>query len=164
MVPYSLAIEHTPTILRRILADVRIERYSERLAEDRFTLVEMVAHMADWEDIVLERLRTAQEHPGSPVENFDEGARAIEKGYAQRDLQHELDVLENRRRDTLDFLRNLPAQDWNKAFVHPQRGEVTIQAQVSMLAGHDLYHLEQATGYMRYGVPETREAVGAAAE
>lgn len=149
MVPYSLAIEHTPTILRRILADVRMDRYSERLAEDRFSLVEMVAHMADWEDIVLERLRSAQEHPGSPVENFDIEARAKEKGYAERNLQHELDVLENRRRDTLDFLQNLPAEDWNKTFTHPERGEVTIQGQVSMMVGHDLYHIEQATEYMR---------------
>lgn len=164
MVPYSLAIEHTPTILRRILADVRMERYTERVAEDRFTLLEMVAHMADWEDVVLDRLRIAQEKPGSPVEDFDIEARAIEKGYSERNLQHELDVLENRRNDTLDFLRNLPAEDWNKTFVHPARGEVTIQSQVSMLVGHDLYHIEQATAYMRYGAPEAQELAGAAAQ
>ncbi|MGV3615914.1 MAG: DinB family protein [Fimbriimonas sp.] len=149
MVPYSLAIEHTPTVLRRILADVRPERFSERITEDRFSLVEMVAHMADWEDIVLDRLRAAVEHPGSPVDNFDIEARAAEKRYAERDLQHELDVLENRRRDTVDFLRNITPDQWSLSFVHPERGEVSIQNQVSMLVGHDLYHLEQATQYMK---------------
>jgi uncharacterized damage-inducible protein DinB len=149
MVAYSLALEHTPVTLRRILDDVRPERQTERVAEDRFTLLEMVAHLADWEDLFLDRMRLANEKPGSPVEVYDEGARATEKRYAERDLQHELDVFENRRRDTLDFLRGLSAEDWQKTFVHPERGTMTIQDQVTMLLGHDLYHLEQATQYMR---------------
>ena len=149
MAPYSFAIEHTPTILRRLLDDVRPERYAERLAEDRFTLVEMVAHMADWEDLFLDRMRLAYEQPGSTVLLYDEGQRAIEKRYAERDIQHELDVFENRRRDTVDFLRNLAPDDWGRIFVHPERGELTIQDQVTMLLGHDLYHVEQVTQYLR---------------
>lgn len=149
MAPYSLAIEFTPAALRHIIDCVPQERHGEQLSPDRFTLTEMVAHLADWEDIFLDRMRLAQEAPGSRIEVYDEGARAVEKHYETRDLQHELDVFENRRRDTLEFLRNLPEEDLAKTFQHPQRGTMTIRDQQMMLLGHDLYHLEQATQYLR---------------
>lgn len=149
MPPYILAIEYTPSALRRIIDCVHHERYAEKLDADRFSLLEMVAHMADAEDILLNRMRLAHEAPGSTVEPFDEGQRAIEKHYSTRDLQHELDVFENRRRDTLDFLEGLAPEEWSKAFQHPERGTMTIQDQVTMLLGHDLYHLEQASHYLR---------------
>jgi uncharacterized damage-inducible protein DinB len=144
-----MAIELTPTTLRRLIDCVPHERYGEAVAPDRFSLTEMVAHLADWEDVFLDRMRLAHEAPGSPVELHDEGERAIEKHYSTRDLQHELDVFENRRRDTVDFLNTLAPADWKKTFQHPERGPLTIQDQVTMLLGHDLYHLEQTSQYLR---------------
>jgi len=149
MAPYSLAIEYTPAALRQIVDCVPNEKYSLQLSPDRFSLTEMVAHMADWEDLFLDRMRLAHEAPGSRVEVYDEGARAVEKHYGTRDLQHELDVFENRRRDTLDFLKSLTEEDFAKTFEHPQRGTMTIRDQHFMLLGHDLYHLEQASQYLR---------------
>lgn len=149
MAPYGLAIEYTPSALRRIIDCVPNDRHEERLAPDRFNLTEMVAHLADWEDLFLDRMRLAHEHPGSRVEIYDEGARAIEKHYGTRDIQHEMDVFENRRRDTLDFLRSLSPEDFGKTFIHPERGEMKIADQANMLLGHDLYHLEQASQYLR---------------
>ncbi|AIE87944.1 DinB family protein [Fimbriimonas ginsengisoli] len=149
MVPYTLAIELTPTTLRRLIDCVHADRYAEALEPDRFTLTEMVAHLADWEDLFLDRMRLAHEAPGSTVVVYDEGERAVEKHYSTRDLQHELDVFENRRRDTMDFLNGLSEEEWSKSFLHPQRGPLTIRDQVTMLLGHDLYHLEQASQYLR---------------
>lgn len=149
MPPYHLAIELTPATLRRLIDCIPTERFGDRVAPDRFSLTEMVAHMADWEDLFLDRMRLAQEHPGSRIEVYDEGARAEEKQYATRDLQHELAVFENRRRDTLDFLKNLDPSEMSKTFMHPQRGEMTISDQAIMLLGHDLYHLDQTSQYLR---------------
>lgn len=149
MGPYSLAIELTPSALRRIVDCVRVDKLQEKIEEDRFSLTEMVAHLADWEDIFLDRMRLAHEHPGSTVVAYDEGERAVEKHYATRDIQHELDVFENRRRDTVDFLRSLCPDDLRKSFRHPERGDVSIEEALTMLLGHDLYHLEQATHFLR---------------
>jgi len=149
MTPYTLAIEFTPVTLRRIVDCVATEKHADRVDEDRFTLIEMVAHLADWEDIWLDRMRAAAEYPGSAIEAYDEGQRAIDKDYAGRNIQHELEVFENRRRDTLDFLRGLRADDWSKTVVHPEGGPRTIRDQVELILGHDLYHLEQASRYLR---------------
>ncbi len=146
---YLLALRHTPTILERILDDVPADRYGERVAEDRFTLLEMVCHQADFEDIYLERMRAALKSDGIEVPDVDEGARALEKKYDGRDLRKELEVFANRRRDTVDFLESLSDEDLGKSFTKEGMGRVTIREYLAILSGHDLYHLEQASWYLR---------------
>ena len=71
MNPYVLSIRHTPAILVRMLDQISPERYTDVLQADRFNLVEVIAHITDWEDIVLDRLRQTVEHPGSTLVPFD---------------------------------------------------------------------------------------------
>lgn len=149
MRPYTFAIEKTPSALYKIIDCIQPARYNERLSEDRFSLVEVICHIADFEEAIQDRIHSAHEYPGKEIEAFDEEKRAVEKHYADRDLHHELEVFENRRRDTADFLRTLQPEDWKKTFRHPQFGEMSIADQVAMMIGHDLYHLEQASQYLR---------------
>jgi uncharacterized damage-inducible protein DinB len=142
-------LEVAPSAFFHVIDDVRPEKYHERVAADRFDLVEMVAHLADFEDIVLERMRLAHEHPGSECMAIDPDARAAEKRYASRDLHHELEVFRNRRNDTLDFLKGLQPDEEARCVVHPAAGELTIADIAQNLLGHDVYHLEQASKYLR---------------
>jgi uncharacterized damage-inducible protein DinB len=147
MNPYVLSIRHTPAILVRMLDQISPERYTDVLQADRFNLVEVIAHIADWEDIFLDRLRQTVEHPGSTLQAIDEGARAIEKKYETKEPHHELEVFANRRRDTVSFLEQLPAGQWGLSAIHSERGPVTVSDQATFLLGHDLYHIEQVTEY-----------------
>ena len=142
-------IRFTPSALTMILDQVRPERYGDVLAAGRFSLTEMVAHLADLEQVWLDRITLAYEAPGSSVEGFDPAVRAQEKHYKDRDIHHELEVFDNRRRDTMDFLGRLTAEDMGKSVVHPQWGAVSIRDLAEIIAGHDIYHLEQAAHYMR---------------
>lgn len=150
MLPYNLALELTPAALRHIIDCVSPEKHKEPLVgTDRFNLTEMVAHMADSEDFFLDRMVLAHEQPGSTVEAFDAEERAKEKGFSERNLQHELDVFENRRHDTITFLKSLPEESWSKTVIHSELGEMSIAQMVANLTGHDLYHIEQAGQYLR---------------
>jgi uncharacterized damage-inducible protein DinB len=143
------ALECAPSAFFHIIDDVRSERYHDRVEADRFDLVEMVAHIADIEDTFLDRMRLAHEQPGAAVQGFDPTERASEKHYASRDLHHELEVYRNRRNDTLDFLRNLQPGEEDRTILHSEWGELTIAQIAQSLAFHDLYHLEQASRYLR---------------
>jgi uncharacterized damage-inducible protein DinB len=149
MKPYRMALALTPESLKRLIDDVKPEKYEERVAPDRFNLIEMVAHLADFEDIFLDRMRSAQEFPGKTIVAYDPDQRAEEKHYATRNLHHEIEVFENRRRDTIEFLESLKPEEWGLAFKHPEYGDITIDEQVALMLGHDLTHLEQATHYLR---------------
>ena len=146
---YLLALRHTPTTLERILDDVPAERYGDRVAEDRFTLLEMVCHLADFEDVVLDRMRAAKKTDGVAVADWDEGAEAEAKKYGTRDLHKELEVFASRRRDTITFLEEISDEEAARAFTKEGLGRVTIREYLAVVSGHDLYHFEQASWYLK---------------
>ncbi len=143
------ALELTPATLIRIVDQVKPDRYHEKLEEGRFSLSEMVAHVADLEDVFLDRMRLAVEFPGSPTEAIDPDARAISHHYADKEIYHELEVFTNRRRDTIYFLKGLAVDDWALSVVHPALGTMSVLDIATMALAHDLFHLEQASHYMR---------------
>jgi uncharacterized damage-inducible protein DinB len=146
---YYFQISNTPATLIRLIDSVRPERYEDALAPERFTLKETIAHLADWEEIFLDRITTAVEYPGTTVEVFDESERAVVHHYSTKDIYHELNVFDNRRRDTVDYLLRLAEDDWDKSVVHPEKGEMTVLEQVQMLVGHDMYHIHQVSEYLK---------------
>lgn len=143
----SLAL--TPKTLFQIVDQVKPEHYNDVVDPDRFNLTEMVAHLADFEDIFLDRLRLAKEAPGSTITPINPDARAEEKDYKNRDVHHELEVFDVRRRDLVEFLDGLSDDEWKLAFRHPELGEVTIEEYSHVILAHDLSHVAHASAYMR---------------
>jgi uncharacterized damage-inducible protein DinB len=146
---YLKTLESTPKTLLNIIDQIKPDRFAEHTEPNRFNLTELVAHLADFEDIFLDRLRLAQEKPGATITPVDPDARAVEKDYSNRDIRHELEVFENRRRDLTDFLNNLTPEEWSRSFIHPELGELTIEQYANIILAHDLSHLSHATSYMR---------------
>lgn len=147
LLPYRLSLRHTPAILRRIAGNVVEDRARECLGEDRFTLIEMVAHLADSESILFGRIREAVERDVPSFQRVDVDERAREGRFAERDLAAELDAFAVRRAETVAFLEGLSEAQFAREFVQAT-GRTSIQAFVACLAGHDLYHLEQASAYL----------------
>ncbi len=146
---YYLQIENTPSTLIRMVDAIRPDLYDTSLEGDRFTLKEVIAHMADLEQTWLDRITTAIEFPGKKVEDFDEAGRAIEHKYSEKDIHHELEVFDNRRRDTVDYLLRLADDDWANTITHPDKGEMTVLEIVQYITGHDLYHVHQVSQYLK---------------
>lgn len=146
---YYFQIANTPATLTRLIDMVRPEKYDVALEEGSFTLREVIAHLADWEQTVLDRITTAVEYPGSTIENFDVDARANEHHYNQKDVHHELEVFENRRRDTVAYISGLAEDDWTKTVIHPTGGTRTLLDMVQHIIGHDMYHIHQISQYLK---------------
>ena len=146
---YLSSLENTPKTLVNIVDQVKPDHYNDHTEPDRFSLRELVAHLADFDDVFLDRLRLAHESPGAAVVSLDPDARAAEKHYATRDVHHELDVFENRRRDLVEFLSGLTDSDWKKTFHHPDLGDVSIETYANIILAHDLSHVSHATTYLR---------------
>jgi uncharacterized damage-inducible protein DinB len=146
---YLSSLVNTPKTLVNIVDQVKPDHYNDHTDPERFTLRELIAHLADFDDVFLDRLRLAHESPGASVGSIDPDARASEKNYATRDVHHELDVFENRRRDLVEFLTSLSPEDWQKKFHHPDLGDVTIESYANIILAHDLSHVSHATSYLR---------------
>jgi uncharacterized damage-inducible protein DinB len=146
---YLNSLQDTPKTLFNIVDQVKPEKYGSQTEPDRFNLTELVAHLADFDDIFLDRLRLAHESPGATIETYDPDVRAEEKHYRTRDIHHELDVFDNRRRDLVEFLSGLDSGDWQKSFDHPELGSMSIEQYTNIILAHDLSHISHAATYMK---------------
>jgi hypothetical protein len=142
------ALNSSPKIVERLLRVFPKTRLDDRSETDRFTPREVIAHLADWEQVILDRVRVAKIRPGNPGPVEDATQRALTHHYGDKDVFHEAEVFESRRQTTLEYLRDLNEVDWKKTFIHQSMGEVTIEAYMINILEHDMYHLEQLSCYL----------------
>ncbi len=148
MNPYLLpSIELGPQVLRRLYAMLPEEQLDVALEEGRFTPRQVIAHLADWEPIMRQRIATACTQPGGAIEAYDEVAMAAERGYSLWDPVEQLEAFTRERTITADYLRSLQGDVWGNTVVHPERGELTTEDLANLLLGHDMYHVEQISAY-----------------
>jgi len=149
MNPYlSIALPLAPIGFRRIIEAIPASRWDESLDGSRFTPREVIAHLADWEPIFLERLQTGVNNPGSTLTTYDIDQRSAEKGYGNTDMAEQLRRFSERRGATIAYIQDLSAEDFSKEVVHPERGRMTVGDVANMIVGHDSYHYEQLTAYL----------------
>jgi len=142
------ALELGPHSIKRLLRQVPSEKIDIPTEEGRFTPREVIAHLADWEPVFLQRMQTAKSCPMARVDVYDEAQWAIEHAYGAKDPLAQADLFLQRRKQTIEWLSVLAPDDWKLTFTHPERGEMTIEDQANMLVGHDRYHVEQLTGVL----------------
>ena len=146
MNPYLLPVlEFGPCIMRRLVQQMPPERLDRPSAPDRFTPREVIAHLADWEPIMLARIHQAIENQGSTLTVYDEGEMAIAHRYAESNLTQQLELFAAHRKATAEYLRQLPEDLYENVVIHPERGKLTVKDQAWTLIGHDMYHIEQLT-------------------
>ncbi|MEZ0327112.1 MAG: DinB family protein [Fimbriimonas sp.] len=147
--PYLLlGLQLAPLTYQRLIALVPKERWDERTDPNRFSLREAIAHVNDWEPILLGRMQTAVSTPGATIRAYDEAARAVEQNYAATDPLEQAAQLIERREITVRYLRNEAEGCWSNLVVHPERGPITLSDQANMILGHDHYHLEHLAQYL----------------
>jgi hypothetical protein len=116
-----------------------------RDGEDGWTVLEIVAHLRDFDGIFRHRAQMilTQEKPQLPA--YDHEAMAIERAYNQQNLAEVLAQYQASREETVSFFRNLSPEDWERSSTHPERGHFTLTDAVIQVGMHDNEHLEQLT-------------------
>jgi len=141
--PYLVrALEMTPRLVENELRRGS-DDYDVRPDPDRFSMREVVAHLADWEPIMLTRIRTGVESPGSTIQAYDEGQMALENNYASSDPMERLRAWKADRSKSIEYISGLKNEDFAKPVVHPERGQMLVGDIAHMLVSHDIYHVEQ---------------------
>jgi hypothetical protein len=132
-----------PAKLAKLLKGVNPMRARKRPAPGKWSIAEIVAHLADTEVAMGWRVRMVLGQPGDPIQPFDQDAWAAAMRYEKRDLRKSFEQYRNLREANVELLKSLTPEDWKKCAVHPERGEQTVRTIVEMTAGHDLNHFAQ---------------------
>ena len=148
-------LEAVPTICRRLLDRIDASRLDEAITPGRFTPREVIAHLADWEPIMRERVRMACAAPGSTIEVFDEGEMAAANRYADSDPYERLELFRRERAVTAELVRRLQPAAMTNVVLHPERGPMTADDLTNLLLAHDVYHVEQLSAYLDGGTAGT---------
>jgi uncharacterized damage-inducible protein DinB len=104
---------------------------------------EVVCHMRDTEEAFMQRFRAIMATDGVALLAADPDRWAEERQYARNDATAALAAFRKRREETLEFLRALALDGWQRGGIHAVRGRMTIGDFVSLMAWHDDNHLDQ---------------------
>lgn len=133
----------TPKKLERLIKGVPTSTLRKRPAPDRWSVSEILAHLADAEIVGSFRMRLILGAPGTPIMAFDQDAWVISGHYNKRDPRKSLEHFCAVREANLALLKSLTPEQWKHYGMHSERGQETIEHIVRMFAGHDINHLHQ---------------------
>lgn len=135
--------------LARVLKRGTAAKLKKRPAPDKWSVVEILAHLADVEMVTGWRLRSILAAPGSPIQAFDQDAWAASGQYAKRDQRKSLEQFRILREANVALLKSLSPEQRKLFGLHAERGEESIERLTQMIAGHDINHLEQIESILR---------------
>jgi uncharacterized damage-inducible protein DinB len=127
--------------IRSLTAPLSAEEIDRRPAPDKWSIREIVAHLADCETVFSFRLRQtlAEDHP--IIQPFDQGRWA--ERYKAYSFEDALRSFEAARKWNLDLLSGVTEGDRHRPVTHPERGTMTFWTIVETMGGHDNNHLLQ---------------------
>ena len=133
----------TPRKLTTLTKRLSKKQLTRRPGPGKWSIAEILAHLADAELVVGFRLRLMLASNGTPIQAFDQDAWAETFSYNRRDPKTSLETFSTLRKNNLRLLTSVPRRLWENYGQHSERGMETVEHVVRMIAGHDLNHLQQ---------------------
>jgi uncharacterized damage-inducible protein DinB len=119
------------------------KQLTRRPAPGKWSVAEILAHLADAELVTGYRLRLILASNGTPIQAFNQDAWADTFNYGRRDPKASLETFRVLRENNLKLVSKAPRSLWENYGQHQERGKETINHIVKLMAGHDLNHLAQ---------------------
>lgn len=150
--------QETVKKLQKLIKPLSKKQLSTRPAPGKWSITEILAHLADTETVGSWRMRLVIGQDGVPIQAFDQDVWADRFDYAKRDPKLSLETFRTLRENNLRMLKALPKNLWNNHGMHSERGKETLARIVRMFAGHDLNHLVQVEKIAKAGQGKRKKA------
>jgi len=129
--------------LNQLIQGVAASELRRRPAPEKWSVNEIIAHLADAEMVIGYRLRLVLGSPGAVIVAYDGDSWAVSGHYDERDTQKSVEQFRVVREVNLLLLKSLKPEQWKQYGMHSERGQESIEDMVRMYAGHDINHLQQ---------------------
>jgi hypothetical protein len=138
-----LALQRAAPRKLAALLEGRTRSELTRRPEGRWSVAQIVAHLADAEIAVSWRWRQILTTNKVPIQAYDQEAWATTFDYGRRDPRQSLELFRVLRASNVALLASVPRRLWRHHGVHQERGNETITRLVHLVAGHDVNHMRQ---------------------
>jgi hypothetical protein len=133
----------TPRILAQLIEGIPETKVRLRPAPRKWSVTEILAHLAEDELTSTWRYRQMLEHDGPELRGFDQDMWARLGDYASWDTYEALEMFRLLREANLRILERLTPGQWQRHGVHVERGKLTVQELCRHMAAHDVNHIDQ---------------------
>ena len=133
----------TPKKLARLVKGIPTAKLRNRPAPEKWSVAEILAHLADVEIVIGWRMRSILGAPGTPVQAYDQNSWVIAGHYEKRDPRKSLELQRVVREANLALVKSLSPEQLQQFGQHAERGQESIEHIVRMVAGHDINHIQQ---------------------
>jgi len=129
--------------LAQLIDGVPIEKLRERPAPEKWSVAEVLAHLAEAEITSSWRYRQILEHDGCSLPGYDQNLWNRLGSYSTRKPETSLELFRLLRESNLQMFDKLTPEEWEKHGIHMERGRMTVRDLAVQIAGHDINHLAQ---------------------
>ena len=133
----------TPQLLETLLGDLPGELLHWKPKPDRWSVSEVLAHLAALEQVYAERVLRMLAEDSPPLAKYDLDGAKVRGDYSRGAAGENLAHFTRTRRSTLAMLMDLPASAGARTAVHSELGTITLAHLLNEWASHDLGHLRQ---------------------
>lgn len=138
-----LVMSDTPQKLRRLLRGLTEKQLSRPPAPGKWSIKQIIAHLADGEVILGSRYRLIAAHDRPAIQGYDQDLFVEMLGLENATTEELLYDFEMARAVNIGLLVRLPEEAFDRVGIHSERGEESIETIVTNYAGHDRVHLAQ---------------------
>lgn len=140
------------TQLKSAVAGMSREQALARPVAGKWSTLEVVAHLADFDPILADRMKRVIAEESPMLVGADENKFAAALAYHDRDLAEELAIIEATRSQLARILRRLPESALARVGQHTERGPRTLQQLLEGAINHIPHHVKF--------IQEKRQALG----
>ncbi len=133
----------TAAKLKKSIHGLTPKQLKWRSEPGKWSIAEIVAHLADAEIVASWRMRSIVGENGITIQPFDQDAWASAFVYQDRDPRRSLETFRVLRENNLAMLKEIPRESWENYGMHLERGKESIAHLARMFAGHDTNHVLQ---------------------
>jgi DinB superfamily len=136
-------LQQTEVALREEIAVIDAARLSKPEAPGKWSVRQVLAHLADSEIVFGWRLRMALAHDRPDIQGYDQDLWAARLHYQEAEPGQSIETFAALRRWNLRLLLHASAEELARFGVHSERGEESVAHMIRLYAGHDTLHLRQ---------------------
>jgi hypothetical protein len=142
-------LRSTVRALKILLKGGTAAKIKKRPAPGRWSVAEILAHVAESELVFGYRLRMVLMSGGITIQAFDQNAWQRNAGYLNNNPKKAFNLFETLRENNIALLQSISPEQWDQHGMHEERGKETVRRMVEMFAGHDINHLRQIENILR---------------
>src|SRR5262249_50658604 len=124
------------------VAGMNREQLLARPIAGKWSTLEVVCHIADFEPVFTDRMKRVLALDNPPLMGADENKFAATLAYHDRDAEEELAIVEHTRKQMARILRKQPAEALSRIGTHNERGPKTLEQLLQTAIGHINHHVK----------------------